>query len=213
MKHTIFLTLLCFLISLGSFAQKDPLIYQPRLIQTSIRIGLVNTSVNLDYRLSSKTMASVDFGLGIVRLQSNYYNRFNENFNEYNKYYDNFLNFGWEWWCPYTSVQIKRIINSRSRIKYESTPYANTFTYYAFQLKCNGRELKEWMNNDPMTAFRETYQFAVLFGRQVELTKKGNFLCDLYIGIGGISNYKLTAVEPKGLIGSRIGFSWWRHNK
>lgn len=213
MKHTIFLILLCFLLSFGSYAQKERLIYQPRSIQASVRIGFVNTSLNLDYRLNSKTMASVDFGLGMVHLQSNYYNRFNENYNEYNKYYDNFLNFGWEWWCPYTSFQIKRIISSRSRIKYESTPYANTFTYYGFQLKCNGRELKEWMNNDQITAFRETYQFAVLCGRQVELTKKGNFLCDLYIGIGSISNYKLTAIEPKGFIGSRIGVNWWRHNK
>jgi hypothetical protein len=213
MKRATSISLLCFFISFGSFAQKERLIYQPRLIQASIRIGLVNSSLNLEYRLSSKTMASVDFGLGMVHLRSNYYNRFNENYNEYNKYYDNFLNFGWEWWCPYTSVQIRRIINSRSRIKYESTPYANTFTYYGFQLKYNARGLKEWTNNDPMDTFRETYQFAALFGRQVELSKKGTFLCDLYIGIGGISNYKMTAIEPKWLIGSRIGVSFWRHNK
>lgn len=213
MKQTASLTLLCLLISFGSFAQKERLIYQPRLFQTSIRIGLVNSSLNLEYRLSPKTMASVDFGLGLVHLQSNYYNRFNENYNEYDKYYDNFLNFGWEWWCPYTSVQIRRIISSQSNIRYESMPYTNTFTYYGFQLKYNGRELKDWMNDDVMAGFRETYQFAALFGRQVELTKKGTFLCDLYIGIGGISNYKFTMVEPKWLIGSRIGVMLWRSNK
>jgi hypothetical protein len=213
MKQTAYLIPLLLLTSFGSFAQKERLIYQPRLFQTSIRIGLVNSSLNLEYRLSSKTMASVDFGLGLVHLRSNYYNKFNENYNEYNEYYDNFLNFGREWWCPYTSVQIRQIISSRSRIRYESIPFANTFTYYGLQLKYNVRELKNWMHGDAMDGFRETYQFAALFGRQVELTKKGNFLCDLYIGIGGISNYKFTMFEPQWLIGSRIGVMLWRHNR
>ncbi|MCW3075329.1 MAG: hypothetical protein JWP69_2398 [Flaviaesturariibacter sp.] len=213
MKHATSLTLLCFFISYASFAQKERSTYQPRLFQASLRVGLVNSSLNLDYRLSSKTMASVDFGLGRVHFRSNYYNRFNENYNEYNEYYDNFLNFGREWWCPYTSVQIRRIIDSRSKIKYESMPYANTFAYYGFQLKYNAPELKEWMKNEPTAAFRETYQFMGLFGRQIELTKKGNFLCDLYLGIGGISNYKMTTIEPKWLIGARIGLSLWRHNE
>lgn len=213
MKQTASFTLLYLLISFGSFAQKERLTYEPRLLQTSIRIGLVNSSLNLEYRLSPKTMASVDFGLGLVYLQSNYYKRFNENYTEYDEYYDNSLNFGWEWWSPYTSVQIKRIISSRSRIRYESTPYANTFTYYGLQLKYNSRELKGWRNDHVMAGFRETYQFAALFGRQVELTKAGTFLCDLYIGIGGISNYKFTMVDPTLLVGSRIGINLCRRNK
>ena len=165
MKKTAFLTILFLFISFGSFAQKERFTYEPRLFQTSIRIGLVNTSVNLEYRLSPKTMASVDFGIGIVHLKSNYYNRFNKNYSEYDKYYDNFLNFGREWWSPYTSVQIKRIISSRSRIKYESSPYANTSTYYGIQLKYNGSGWKDWIDNNPMAPYRETYQFAALFGR------------------------------------------------
>ena len=211
MKKVTSLTIFCFFISFGSFAQKERFIYQPRFIQASIRAGLVNGSLNLEYRLNPKTIASVDFGVGIVHLRSNYYNKFNENYSEYNEYFDDFLNFWREWWSPYSSIQARRIISSRSSTKYESSPYANTFTYYGLQLKYNGRGLKNWIDNDPMVPYRETYQFAALFGRQVELGKKSNFLCDLYIGIGGICNYKLTAVEPKFLIGTRIGHGLWRH--
>ena len=213
MKKAIFFTVLGFFISFGSFAQKERFIYQPRLVQASMRAGLVNGSVNLEYRLNAKTIASVDFGLGIVHLHSNYYNKFNENYSEYNRNFGDFLNFWREWWSPYTSIQARRIISGRSSTKYESSPYANTFTYYGLQLKYNGRGLKDWIDNDPKAPFRETYQFAALFGRQVELGKQSNFLCDIYIGIGGISNYKLTAVEPKFLIGSRIGLGLWKLNK
>ncbi len=213
MKKTTSFTILCFFISFGSFAQKERFIYQPRFIQASIRAGLVNGSLNLEYRLNPKTIASVDFGVGIVHLHSNYYNKFNENYSEYYEYFENSLNFWREWWSPYTSIQARRIISSRSSTKYESSPYANTFTYYGLQLKYNGRGLKDWIDNDPLTPYRETYQLAALFGRQVELGKKSNFLCDFYIGVGGIGNYKLTAVEPKFLIGSRIGLGLWRHDK
>jgi hypothetical protein len=206
-------TIACFLISFSSFAQKERFNYQPRLMQASIRAGLVNGSVNLEYRLNPKTIASVDFGVGIVHFRSNFYNRFNENYSEYDKHFDNFLNFYREWWSPYTSIQARRIISSRSRIKYESSPFANTFTYYGLQLKYNGHGLKDWIDNDPKFPFRETYQFAALLGRQVELGKQSNFLCDIYLGIGGISNYKLSAVEPKFLVGSRMGLNLWKLTK
>ena len=158
-------------------------------------------------------MASIDLGAGLVYLQSRFYNRFNENYHEYDKDFGKGLNFGREWWSPYTSVQIKRIIGSRSRINYESAPYANTFTYYGIQLKLNGREFKKSVHDGSMDRFRETYQFAALLGRQVELSKKGTFLCDFYMGIGGISNYKVDMVEPKFLVGARIGQMLWRRNK
>ena len=213
MKKTTIFTVLCFLISLSSFGQKERFVYQPRLLNASVRAGLVNSSLNLECRLRQKTIASIDFGVGIVHLHSNYYNKFNKNYGESNKYFDNSLNFWREWWSPYTSIQVRQIISSRSRIKYESSPYANTFTYYGFQLKYNGQGLKDWIDNDPMFPFRETYQFAALLGRQVELGKQSNFLCDIYIGIGGISNYKLTAVEPKLLVGARMGLNLWKLNK
>ena len=213
MKKTTLFTITCFLISFSSFAQKERFNYQPRLMQASIRAGLVNGSVNLEYRLNPKTIASVDFGIGIVHFRSNYYNKFNENYSESDMYFDNFLNFYREWWSPYASFQARRIISSRSRIKYESSPFANTFTYCGLQLKYNGHGLKDWIDNDPIFPFRETYQFAALFGRQVELGKQSNSLCDIYIGIGGISNYKLSAVEPKFLIGSRLGLNLWKLNK
>lgn len=213
MKQVTYIPILCLLISLSSVAQKESFIYQPRVFQTSIRIGLVNTSLNAEYRLNPKTIALVDFGLGFVYLQSNHYNRFNEEYNKYNEYYDNFLNLGWSWWCPYSSVQIRRIIRSRSHVKYTSSPYANTFTYYGIQVKYNGRELKNWMKADSVSALRETYQFAAFFGRQMELGKKANVLCDLYIGFGGICNYKLTAVEPQWIIGARFGVPFWSINK
>lgn len=213
MKKTTIFTVLCFLISLGSFGQKERFVYQPRLFNVSIRAGLVNSSLNIEYRLNPKTIASVDFGVGIVHLHSNYYNKYNENYNEYNKYFEDALNFWREWWSPYTSIQARRTISSRSSTKYESSPYANTFTYYGLQLKYNGPGLKNWIDNDPKFPFRETYQFAALLGRQVELGKQSNFLCDIYMGIGGISNYKLTAVEPKFLVGSRMGLNLWKLNK
>ncbi len=213
MRKTTSFTILFFFISLGSIAQKERFTYQPRFIQASIRAGLVNGSLNLEYRLNPKTIASVDFGVGIVHLHSNYYNKFNENYSESNEYFENPLNFWREWWSPYTSIQARRIISSRSRKKYESAPYANTFTYYGLQLKYNGRGLKDWIDNDPKYPYRETYQFALMFGRQVELGNKSNFLCDLYIGVGGISNYKLKTVNPKYTIGSRMGLNLWRHDK
>ena len=213
MKQTASLTLLCLFFSFGSIAQKERFDYQPALIQSSIRIGLINSSLNLEYKLSPKIMASADLGVGLVHLESKYYNRFNENYDEYDKDFGNGLNFGREWWSPYTSVQIKRMIGNRSRIKYEQTPYANTFTYYGIQLKYNGREFKNSENRESMDRFRETYQFAALLGRQVEVSKKGTFLCDLYMGIGGISNYKFTMVEPKFLVGARIGQMLWRRNE
>lgn len=213
MKKMTSFAILCFFVSIGSFAQKERFVYQPRLFQASLRAGLVNGSLNLEYRLTPKFIASVDFGVGIVHLHTNYYNKFNENYSGYNEHAGDFLNFWREWWSPYTSIQAKRIISSRSHTKYESSPYANTFTYYGLQLKYNGHGLKNWIDNDPKYPFRETYQLAALFGRQVELGKKSNFLCDLYMGIGSICNYKLTAVEPKFLIGSRMGLSLWRHNK
>lgn len=213
MKKATFFTFFWFLISLGSFAQKERFVYQPRLVEVSIRAGLVNGSLNLEYRLNPKMIASVDFGIGIVHLHSNYYNKYNENYNEYNKYFEDALNFWREWWSPYTFIQARRIISSRSSTKYESSPYANTFTYYGLQLKYNGHGLKNWIDNDPKFPFRETYQFAGLLGRQVELGKQSNFLCNIYLGIGGISNYKLTAFEPKFIIGSRIGLGLWKLNK
>ena len=213
MKKTTLFTITCFLISFSSFAQKERFNYQPRLLQASIRAGLVNGSLNLEYRLNPKTIASVDFGVGIVHLHSNYYNRFNENYSEYDKYFDNFLNFYREWWSPYTSIQARRIISSRSKIQYESSPFANTFTYYGVQLKYNGHGLKDWIDNNPKFPFRETYQFAALLGRQVELGKQSYFLCDIYLGIGGISNYKLSAVDPKFLVGSRMGLNLWKFTK
>ena len=209
---TIF-TVLYFLISMRLFGQKERLVYQPRLLSTSIRVGLVNSSLNLEYRLNPKTVSSIDFGIGIVHLQSNYYNKYNENYSEYNEHFEDALNFWREWWSPYTSIQAKRIISSRSSTKYGSFPYANTFTYYGLQLKYNGHGLRDWIDNDPKFPFRETYQFAALLGRQVELGKHSNFLCDIYMGIGGISNYKLTAVDPKILVGSRIGLNLWKLNK
>lgn len=213
MKNTAFITIISLIISLGSFAQKEGFDYQPRLFQTSIRMGFINSSMNLEYRINPKTMASADFGLGLVHLQSHYYDRFNNNYDGYDTHYDNFLNFGREWWSPYSSIQIRRIFDNRSRIKYDSAPYANTFTYYGIQLKYNGREWKQLKNDNKISSFRETYQFAAMFGRQVELSKKGNSLCDWYIGIGGTSNYKLTMVEPKFLIGARLGINFWRRNK
>ena len=213
MKKMAFFTFLGFLISLGSFAQKERFTYQPRLAEVSMRAGLVNGSLNLEYRLNPKMIASVDFGIGIVHLHSRYYNKFNENYTEYNEHFEDALNFWREWWSPYTSIQVRRIISGRSKIKFESSPYSNTFTYYGLQLKYNGHGLKDWIDNDPKFPFRETYQFAGLLGRQVELGKQSNFLCDIYIGIGGISNYKFTAFEPKLLIGSRIGLGLWELNK
>jgi hypothetical protein len=94
MKKTTSFTILCFFISFGSFAQKERFNYQPRLIQASIRAGLVNGSLNLEYRINPKIIASVDFDVGIINLHSNYYNKFNENYTEYNKYFENSLNFG-----------------------------------------------------------------------------------------------------------------------
>ena len=160
MKKGTFFTVLCFLIWFNSFGQKERFIYQPRLIQCSIRTGLVNGSVNLEYRLTPKSIVSVDFGIGIVHLHSNYYNKYNENYSEYNNYFEDALNFWREWWAPYTSVQAKRIISSRRSIKYKSSPYANTFNYYGLQLKYNGHGWRDWMDNDPRFPFRETYQFA-----------------------------------------------------
>jgi hypothetical protein len=211
-KTSIFIVL-CFLISLKLFGQKERFVYQPRLLTSSIKIGLVNSSLNLEYRLNPKTISSIDFGIGIVRLHSNYYNKYNENYGEYNKYFDDFLNFWREWWSPYTSIQAKRIISSLSSTNYESAPYANTFTYYGLQLKYNGHGLRGWIDNDSNFPFRETYQFAALLGRQVELGKKSNFLCDIYIGVGGISNYNLTAIEPKILVGLRMGLNLWNLEK
>ncbi len=213
MKMTTIFTVLYFSISLRLFGQKERFVYQPRLLSTSIRVGLVNSSLNLEYRLNPKTVSSIDFGIGIVHLHSNYYNKYNENYSEYNEHFEDELNFWREWWSPYTSIQAKRIISSRSSTKYESFPYANTFTYYGLQLKYNGHGLRDWIDNDPKFPFRETYQFAALLGRQIELGKQSNFLCDIYMGIGGISNYKLTAVDPKILVGSRIGLNLWKLNK
>lgn len=212
MKKAAFITILFIFRSFGTFAQKESFIHQPRLMQGSIRIGLVNSSLNVDYRLDPRTMASIDVGIGLVHFISNHYNKFNENYAAYDEHNDNFLNFGPSWFALYSSLQLRRIISSTSRIKSESAPFANTFTYYGAQLKYNAHEIGHSHNGNPAYALRETYQFSALLGRQVEVAANGSFLWDLYISFGGIANYKLTTVEPKIAIGVRIGFGLWKTN-
>jgi hypothetical protein len=207
------ITVFCILISFSSFSQKTVTNYKPHFLQASIRAGLINTSLNVEHRVNSKTTASIDLGYGFVRLQSHYYNKFNKNYSQYDKYFENFLNLGIEWESIYSSIQIKRIINSKSKIKYNSSPYANTFTYYGIQLKFNAPENRNGIIDGIATPYRETYQFGGLFGRQIESRKDGIFLLDYYLGLGGIANYKLNKVEGKLLLGLRAGINLYKYNK
>lgn len=207
------ITLFCILISFSSFSQKTITKYQPHLLQASIRAGLVNISLNAEYRINPKTTASIDLGYGLVRLQSNYYNKFNKNYSQYNEYFDNFLNFGVEWESVYSSFQVKRIINSKSKIKYDSSPHANTFTYYGIQLKLNAPENRDGIIDGIATPYRETYQLGGMFGRQIESSRNGAFFLDYYIGLGGIGNYKLNKFDMKLLLGLRTGINLYKYNK
>jgi hypothetical protein len=213
MKHFVPISVLFIFISFHSFSQKSISKYKPHLLQASIRAGLINTSLNMEYRLNRKTTASIDLGYGVVYLQSNYYNKFNKNYNEYDKYFSDFLNLGQNWNSPYTSLQLKRIINSKSKIKYTSNQFANTFTYYGIQLKFNGQEGKDGIVNGIYTPFRETYQFGAMFGRQIETKGRELFMLDYYIGLGGIGNYKLNKFEGKLLLGLRSGINFYKYDK
>lgn len=104
------------------------------------------------------------------------------------------------------------MINSRSKTLYESTPYANTFSYLGLQFKYTGREFYGWIDQTE-GPFRYTYQIAVLIGRQLELGKGSPFILDTYIGFGAINNYKFAAVEPQLLLSTKLSLRLWSLNK
>ena len=201
-----------FVFTTNCFAQKKSYTYKPNLFQASVRVAYVNVNLNLEYRLSPKVMTSADLGYGIVRLQSSYYNRYNENYNGYNTESSNFLNLGREWESLFSTFKIKRIIGSKSRIKYESKEFVNTFGYYGLLFKINGKEFKNTVDSNSFR-FRESYQFGAYVGRQVELGKQGNFILDYFIGFGGIANYKFSYLNPKLILGLKIGPVLYRYNK
>lgn len=158
-------------------------------------------------------MLSLDLGIEFVRLVSNYYYKYNYNYHEYNKDFGSGMNLGREWWSPYASVLIQRVISNRSKIAYSSSPFANTFSYVGVQLKFNTPGKDEAGQTDPSFRFRETYQTNIIVGRQVALGKNGILLFDFYSGLGVMSNYNLDIFSPKIIIGLRTGINLFSVNE
>lgn len=94
MKKIFLLTLFGFLISLGLFGQTKRYSYEPKLAQVRFGGGFINSNLNLEFRINSKTTTTVDFGIGMVYFLSDYNNKFNENYADYFKLTGDFMNFG-----------------------------------------------------------------------------------------------------------------------
>ncbi|HTO16925.1 MAG TPA: hypothetical protein VLZ83_14245 [Edaphocola sp.] len=189
------------------FAQSEKYEYTPKLFQSSLRIGLVNASLNGAYRLNQKTLVMIDLGLRWVYLfsTSESYNKYNYDYARYNNRTNDWWNFGDAWFSPYSSLMIKRILRSQSKIEYTSSPYANTYTYIGAELKGNAPSI---FNGDSVAfryKYRESYQSSIMIGRQVELGKDANFVFDFYGALGLIINYKIEYVEPTFSLGVRMG--------
>jgi hypothetical protein len=195
------------------FGQSERFQHTPKLFQVGLRIGFINASLNAAYKLNNKTVLSADFGIGMVRVYSRYYNKYNYNYPYYDKRFGTDWNFGREWWSPYTSVQLKRVLSSRSKIEYTSSPFANTFFYMGIQLKFNAPSIGSVDKSNLTDRFQETYQTALLIGRQLEFGKSAIWLYDIYLGLGIISNYNIDNIEPKITIGLRIGTNLFSKTK
>ncbi|HTO16927.1 MAG TPA: hypothetical protein VLZ83_14255 [Edaphocola sp.] len=206
-----FFILLFALVLIGAFpfqncfAQSEKYEYTPKLFQSSLRIGLVNASLNGAYRLNPNTILSLDLGLGLTALLSNYYNKYNYNYTEYDKKTPEWLNLGHYWWSAYSSLQVKYILSSNSKIKYTKSPYANTYYYTGLQLKGNTPSVD--YQTDPYNRFRETYQATILVGRQLEFGENASAVFDIYVAMGLFVNYKVEYFEPIARLGVRIGIN------
>ncbi|HTO16926.1 MAG TPA: hypothetical protein VLZ83_14250 [Edaphocola sp.] len=191
------------------FAQSEKYEYTPKLFQSSLRIGLFNMSLNGEYRLNPKIMLSVDLGVGALNLRSNYCNKYNYNYAEYNEKTNNsyYLDLGGATWIsPYSSLQVKYILDSRSKTKYSKSPYANTFSYLGLQFKGNAPSI---LNEDQNVKnnYRESYEALFIIGRQKEFTKDARSLLDIYFAVGLIANYKVEYFEPAIKMGVRLGLN------
>lgn len=135
---------------------------------------------------------------------NNYTNKFNQNYREYYKKEDDFMNAGEIWDCVYISGTLRFLWNQNSKIAYRNAPKANTFAYYGIQVRYNTGEISKPPEGNEALRFRETYRFTPVFGRQLE-SKNGRFLFDAMVGISITGNYNLKALGYSPLISARLG--------
>jgi|GEM_PF-3427019 len=209
----IMLILIAGLMHVDVFAQKRiRSSYEQRLMQVSLRAGLLNCSLTGELKLFPKLNLSVDAGYCLNFLSTEEsVNQFNRNYMEYYMKRYSFFNVGDFWWSGYASLNLRGVFGNKSKIAY-NTPQANTFGYYGLQLKGT-----TWQTNPPRSGhkvdqYRETYRLAFIIGRQIELGKSGRILVDFHVGFGAISNYKVEVFYPMAIYSFRLGGNLWRKN-
>ncbi len=187
--------------------------YEQSNFQMSLRVGLLNSSLMGEFKLAKKLNLSVDAGAGVNHFYSDrgYYNKYNYQYDKYNKKTDEFINFGSEpYWCGYIATNLRYIFNQNTKLEYAGKTKINSFAYLSLQLRGNTQRWTEPYNNNPEYDYRETYRLGFLIGRQLATSSDALFFYDFAGGLGITTNYKFATFAPFPIISIRFGVNLFR---